>query len=304
MGPYPDERANYKKIILTTDEKEIIFLRDKNLVNFPLFQIEKSILVLGEENMKGKIRLDGNKDNVSSNSNLLKMIESKLSIYNNITICNNLNKSTKRSYTPSHLNSLQFYGSAIHAIHSEIDMFGGEISNNIHELFIDEKNSESKLPETIDKDFLYCVRGTGIFMHNKCKFNMHEGKIIKNKGINNSSIYSNINSTNIKLKNSVIHQNCQGIGIFASNNSEIYLHKGEISNNTAINNGKIHFITPQKNKSTKIPEIFSCIYGAGIYSINSKFKMCKDFKTKLEISKKIESILENLLKLKNINLPY
>jgi hypothetical protein len=36
----------------------------------------------------------------------------------------------------------------------------------------------------------------------------------------------------------------------------------------------------------------------------NQFKMCKDFKTKLEISKKIESILENLLKLKNINLPY
>ena len=33
------------------------------------------------------------------------------------------------------------------------------------------------------------------------------------------------------------------------------------------------------------------------------FKICKNFKIKLEISKKIESILENLLKLKNISLP-
>ena len=268
---------NHKKIILINNEKELIILRDKNLINFPLFYMEKSILILGEENMKGKIKLDGNKDNVSANSNIIKMISSKLSIYNNITICNNLNKSVKRSYTNSDLSSTQFYGSAIHAINSEINMFGGEISNNIHELFIDEKNNESKLPEILDKDFLYCVRGAGIFMHNKCTFNMYNGKITNNKGINNSCIYSNINSSCVKTKNSLIHQNCRGIGIFASNNSEIYLHKGEISNNTAINNGKINFISPKNDKNTKISEIFSCIYGAGIYSINSKFEMSKDF---------------------------
>ena len=268
---------NYKKVILTTNEKEITLLRDKTLIDFPLFYMENSNLILGEEKMKGKIKINGNKENVSANSNLLKIILSNLDIYNNIIICNNLNKSMKRTKKSSHLNVNKFFGSAIYAVNSEINMYGGEISNNIHELFIDEKNPESKLPEIIDNDFFYCVRGAGIYMHCRCTFNMYNGKIIKNQGINNSSIYTNINSSNLKIKNSGIQQNCQGIGIFANKNSELYLHKGEISNNSAINNGKIHFLTPQNNKNTKIFEIFSCIYGSGVYSISSKFEMSKDF---------------------------
>ena len=55
------------------------------------------------------------------------------------------------------------------------------------------------------------------------------------------------------------------------------MHKGEISNNTAINNGKIFLITPKNDKNTKIYEIFSCIYGAAIYSISSKFEMLPKF---------------------------
>ena len=41
------------------------------LLDFPLFDVENSCLIIGEENMKGTIKLDGNKDEVFSNSNLI-----------------------------------------------------------------------------------------------------------------------------------------------------------------------------------------------------------------------------------------
>ena len=268
---------NYQNIILTTKEKEIIIKRDKKLIDFPLFYMENSKLILGETNIKGIIKIDGNKENVAANSNLIKLISSELTMHNNIILCNNLNKTTKRTKKSSNLNVNRFFGSAIYAIYSKINILGGEISNNIHEIFINEKNKESKLPEIIDKDFIYCVRGAGLYMNNKCILNMFNGKITNNKGINNSSIYSNINSSHLKVKNASLHQNCQGIGIFASKNCEIYLHKGEISNNTAINNGKIFFKTPNNEKMSNIFEIYSCIYGAGIYSISSKVEINEDF---------------------------
>ena len=274
---------NYKKIILTTKEKEIIIKRDKKLIDFPLFYLENSNLILGEENKNGIIKIDGNKKEVEANANLIKLISSELTIYDNIYLCNNLNKTKKRSKNSSLLNANKFFGSALYAFNSKINIYGGEISNNIHEIFIDEKNKESQLPEILDNDFLYCVRGVGIYMNN-CILNIYNGKICNNQGINNSSIFSNINSTTLKKKNATIHQNCQGIGIFASKNSEIYLHKGEISNNTAINNGKIHIRKSKNEKISKIFEIFSNIYGAGIYLINSKFVMNENFVIKNNFS--------------------
>ena len=274
---------NYKKIILTTKEKEIIIKRDKKLIDFPLFYLENSNLILGEENKNGIIKIDGNKKEVEANANLIKLISSELRIYDNIYLCNNLNKTKKRSKNSSLLNANKFFGSALYAFNSKINIYGGEISNNIHEIFMDEKNKESQLPEILDNDFLYCVRGAGIYMNN-CILNIYNGKICNNQGINNSSIFSNINSTTLKKKNATIHQNCQGIGIFASKNSEIYLHKGEISNNTAINNGKIHIRKSKNEKISKIFEIFSNIYGAGIYLINSKFVMNENFVIKNNFS--------------------
>ena len=245
--------------------------------------MENSNLILGEENKNGIIKIDGNKKEVEANANLIKLISSELTIYDNIYLCNNLNKTKKRSKNSSLLNANKFFGSALYAFNSKINIYGGEISNNIHEIFMDEKNKESQLPEILDNDFLYCVRGAGIYMNN-CILNIYNGKICNNQGINNSSIFSNINSTTLKKKNATIHQNCQGIGIFASKNSEIYLHKGEISNNTAINNGKIDIRKSKNEKISKIFEIFSNIYGAGIYLINSKFVMNENFVIKNNFS--------------------
>ena len=285
---------NYKNIILTTNEKEIIIQRDKVLIDFPLFYVENSSLSLGDKNMNGKIIIDGNKENVCSNSNLIKLISSEFSMYNNTALSNNLNKTIKRSKKSSHLNLNKFFGSAIYSINSKINIFGGEISNNIHEIYIDEKNSESILPEIIDNDYLFIVRGAGIYMANKSILNIYNGKIYGNKGINNSCVYSNVNSTNLKVKSSSLHQDCQGVGIYACKNSEIYLHKGEISNNTAINNAKTFLITPQNNKSTKIFETFNSIYGAGIFLQNSIFEMSQDFIIKNNICELNTSInIEN-----------
>ena len=294
--------SNFQKIILTTNEKEIIIKRDKTLIDFPIFYMEDSNLTLGEKDMNGIIKIDGNKKEVEANANLIKLISSELTIYDKVYLCNNLNKTKQRTKNSKLLNANKYFGSAIYANNSKMNIYGGEISNNIHEIFIDEKNKESQLPEILDNDFIYCVRGAGIYMCNNCILNMYDGKICNNQGINNSSIFSNINSTTLKKKTATIHQNCQGIGIFASKNSEIYLHKGEISNNTAINNGKIIIRKAKKEKITKIYEIFSNIYGSGIYLLNSKFEMNENFvlknnyselKSKIDIEK--DCIIEKVI---------
>ena len=96
---------NYKKIILTTNLKEIIIKRDKKLIKFPLFYVENSKLILGEENINGIIKIDGNKKEVEANSNLIKLISSELTIYDIIFLCNNLNKTKNRTKQSSNLNA-------------------------------------------------------------------------------------------------------------------------------------------------------------------------------------------------------
>ena len=53
-----------KSIKIVTSQNEIIIKRNKTLIESPLFQIKKGLLNLDEENMKGKIIIDGNKENV------------------------------------------------------------------------------------------------------------------------------------------------------------------------------------------------------------------------------------------------
>ena len=60
-----------KRIQLVSKEKEIILKRDSSLIDSPLFRIEIGIFLLGEENMKGKITIDGNK--VESKSQLIQL---------------------------------------------------------------------------------------------------------------------------------------------------------------------------------------------------------------------------------------
>ena len=270
--------SNYQKIILIANKKEIIIQRDEKLLDLPLFYVENSSLILGEENMKGKIIIDGNKNNVISNSNLIKLFGSEYNQYSNVILCNNLNRTKKRTEKGSNLKTNKFFGSAIYSINSKINIYGGEIRDNIHEILIDENNEESILPKKFKECMLYCSRGAGIYMINKSILNMFGGKIYNNQGINNSKIYSNINSTQIKKKDGKIEQNCQGVGIFSSKSCQLFLHKGEISNNIAINSGKIFLTSPQNNEKNKIYNVNSGIFGAAIFLSNdSYFEMEKDF---------------------------
>lgn len=268
---------NHQKIILISNENKIIIQRDKTLLDLPLFYVENSTLILGEENMKGRIIIDGNKNNVIANSNLIKLNESEYHQYPNAILCNNLFRAIKRTEKASNAKTSKFFGSAIYSINSKMNIYGGEIRDNIHEILIDESNEESKLPKAYKESILYCSRGAGIYMINKSILNMFGGKISNNQGINNSKIYSNINSTKVKKKGGKLEQNCKGIGIFASKSCQLFLHKGEISNNTAINSGKIFLNSPQNNEKNKIHTVNSCIFGVALFLNNSYLEMEKEF---------------------------
>ena len=75
--------------------------------------------------MKGKIKIDGNKNNVASNSNLVKIIGSEYFQYPNVTLCNNLNRTTKSTKKTSNLILNKIFGSAIYSINSKMNIFGG-----------------------------------------------------------------------------------------------------------------------------------------------------------------------------------
>ena len=76
---------------------------------------------------------------------------------------------------------------------SKINIYGGEISNNITEIYVDKNSNESILPENMESNYIYDVKGVGIYL--KCaKLYMYGGKICYNEGINNTDISSNKNS--------------------------------------------------------------------------------------------------------------
>ena len=220
--------------------------------------------------MKGKIIIDGNKNEVESTSQLIQLNHSsELSIFDNVTLRNNLNKIRKTTTE---------YGSAISAIKCKINIFGGEISNNVYEIYVDNNSSESILPEILDINSIFDIRGVGIFLSCSTLY-MYGGIICNNEGKNNTDIFSNNNSTNnnnyIKLNG--LYQRCSGVAIFSENNSKLYLYKGEISNNYARNNTKSTIIEPKENTITNLSEISHCIYGSALSISGSEFEMFDDF---------------------------
>ena len=262
---------HFQKIQLISND-EITIKRDKSLTKLPLFKAENGIFILGEENMKGKIILDGDKKNVASTSHLIQLISSEFTMYNNVTLCNNLFKISKRT------KDLKEFGSALFAVgNSIINIYGGDISNNVNEVYIPKDDKASTLPETMETTYAYDSRGAGIYI-NTSILNMYDGKIYNNEGINNSDIYSNQNGTNYNSPKSVnLYQRCLGTGIFGDNKCSINLYKGEISNNKAINNAKTNFITPKDSKKSNLNSLYDCIYGSALYLNNSEFEMKKDF---------------------------
>ena len=115
--------------------------------------------------------------------------------------------------------------------------------------------------------------------------NYEENNKNQNKNITNNTEIKNENIRRLSNKKSFKH--AVSIHSTATNFEE------DMINNT---NKILDFLVRNNINLDNLPEDPRILL--------NQFKMCKDFKTKLEISKKIESILENLLKLKNINLPY
>ena len=191
--------------------------------------------------------------------NLIRIDNGELSIYDNIILCNNL-------FQISYLSTTNIdYGSAIYAKnYSRINMYGGEISNNIQKMVINKNMSSGILPEVMTKNINYDVKGA-IFLEIST-LKMLGGKICNNQLINNSDIYSNENSTNNETSSTYsVIQRSTGAAIYADYVSKVYLCKGEISNNTAENNAKINLITPNGEKKTKLNSIYQSVYGSAIY---------------------------------------
>ena len=152
-------------------------------------------------------------------------------------------------------------------------MYGGEISNIIQGNNINNNTEECVLPENMDSPRYYEVRGAAIYLQSST-LNIFGGKICNNKGINNSEIYSNENSTNGDY---TLNQRFLGAIIYSDNVSNVNLYKGEISDNIAINNSKSNIIAPKNGKITNIYGINSCIYGSILYLSNSLLTMYDDF---------------------------
>ncbi len=259
-----------QNIILTTVD-DLKILRGEELVNLPLFLVNGS-LSLGTNNMTGKIIIDGNKDNVEATSTLLRLEQGKLNIYNNVILCNNLNKTTHRTINSTTQDYTSF-GSAIYSKSSTINMYGGSIFNNFQDVDL-----THTLPKEMNNNYRYSTLGTGIYMTNNSVLNMYNGKISNNEARNHSVVKTNSDYT-IDEKEKGINQTCTGIGICANSNSEVNLLGGEISENSAKNYATTVVTTSQNNSiDTNIYSITNGIYGVGIEVEASTLRIYNNFK--------------------------
>lgn len=258
-----------QNIVLTTTN-DLRILRGEEVINLPLFFVNGS-LSLGSNNMTGKIVIDGNKDNVESTNTLLKIDQGILNIYDNVVLCNNLNKTTQRTVNSSTQDYTSF-GSAIYSKASTINMYGGSISDNFQDVDL-----THTLPKEMNNYYRYATLGTGIYMTNSSVLNMYNGKIINNQAQNHSIVVTNSDYTNDSMKKSV-NQTCMGVGIYANSNSEVNLLGGEISENLAKNYASTSI--KKANNSVMKTNVYSLndgIYGVGIYVDSSTLRMYNDF---------------------------
>lgn len=254
-----EENQNIK--IITDDE--IVIKRDCNLTNSPIFEVN-GCLDIGDSKMTGNITIDGN--NVESSSTLLK-IEYGILKLNNVTLCNNYNKTTSITDRTATMVNYSSLGSAIYSNFATIDINGGKIINNTQEI-----EYSLKLPKNITLHYYCDTAGSGIYLTNHSKLNMFGGIISGNKSINNSEVNTNETYSKSSSSNRTITQKTIGVGIY-SNNSEINLIGGKIFNNTGINNAKNNLVTPADGNSTIIYSMNDGIYGVGIFVENSKLKI-------------------------------
>ena len=251
-----------QKVVLKSTQAITITRATTNTAN-PFFNILGS-LDLGINNMSGTITLDGNKANVAATSSLIKIDSGTLNFYNNITLTNNMNKTTKVTNSSTTVDYSSF-GSAIYGKNSIINMYGGTISNNEEEVAYTLTLSGKK-----SNAYRLATMGVGIYLTSSSKFNMTGGTIKGNKGINNSVVQTKENAYTYNYMNRGITQMCYGIGVYAVSNSVVNINGGSITDNTAINNSKL--IMNPSGDSENISSIQSdnmSIYGVGLYVTDS-----------------------------------
>jgi len=259
----------YQDITLTTS-KDVKILRDLSLISEPLF-FTNGVLNLGTSKMSGNITIDGNKENVKATSNLIYIQNGTLNMYDNTTLCNNLNNIVKKVTTSGVTNYYTAYGSAIHCSNGVINMYGGEIKGNQLD-----NNAKVTIPEKYQSNYNFDVYGAGIFINNFSVFNMYGGKIINNSEENHSFVQSK-STYSFNLSSGNISQNCYGSGIYASN-ATINLLGGEISNNTINNYSKITFTSSTvENMKTSAKNLKLHAIAAGIYTNDSKVNIKNNF---------------------------
>lgn len=259
------EVGQTQQVILTTSE-DIKILRGTDFKDNSLFLLN-GLLSLGTDKMTGKITIDGN--NIQALSTLIKLDSGILDVYDNVTLCNNVNKITKENYTGSNYT---IRGSAIYSNNAIINMYGGSIKDNKQDIVYD-----YILPKEMTSNQSLDTYGTGIFMTNYSIFNMFGGEISNNEAQNHSAVYTNDSYTNAQLEANV-YQKCSGVGIYAVTNSEVNLLGGKISENIAENYAKTTVTTASDNtKNTNINSLSNAIYGVGIYVVESKIKISNDF---------------------------
>ena len=256
-------------IVLTTSDN-INIVRGANLIENPMFYINGGNLSIGKNNMLGTITLDGNKENVEAQSALI-IAEAGgiIDLYSNVMLCNNLNKTTKRTKAAVAIYYSSF-GSGIYADNSKINMYGGSISNNCEIVDL-----TCKLPETIGNKYYFNTMGVGIYLSNNGELNMTGGSINNNTAINNS-IVKTADTYTIDPASKGIWQCCNGTAIYAPK-STVNLSGGEIKENKAYNNSQLELKTSTGEQQTYIYSTNNAINGVGVYA-GSKLSISNNFK--------------------------
>ena len=250
---------------------------------------------LGTESITNSITLNGNKENVDSSSTLIKVENGILNLYNNVILCENMNKTTKRTKN-STTQSYSSFGSAIYCTNGNINMYGGKIIDNNTDVVL-----SHTLPKTIVNYYVYSSYGTGIYITNNSVFNMYGGEISNNTAENHSIVTTNADYSTSSSYTRGITQGISGVAIYANSNSKLNLFGGEIVGNKAKNYSETNIKTATNSViSTNIRSLNTSIYGVGIYLGSSKCTIKNNFTLSNNIAEEYSKIyIEENTKINN-----
>lgn len=270
MNSSGDWSAN-DTIKITEDQKvtlvpndDIVILRDPNFRALPLFDINGE-LNIGTDNMTNSITLNGNKENTTATSTLIKIERGVLNLYNNTILRGNMNKTNSRTKSGT-TKSYTSFGSAIYCTNGTINMYGGKIiDNNTDVIYV------HTLPKSISNNYNYSSYGSGIYMTKNSVLNMYGGEISNNTAENHSVVSTSSDYTTTNDITRGVTQAINGVAIYASSNSQLNLLGGKITGNKALNYSQTNIKTAKNSTiKTDIYSLSTSIHGVGIYLSASK----------------------------------